>query len=141
MSLVIEKDRRMSNFWLFSSFKPPVAGTYPRLLFSNTICQERHCPLIPCRKKCSRVFEGKENKFMRKIKFVISSRVMSRVCVCVWGGGWWTTLCIKIRHSKPTRAETPEESSTLAENSRVFLGDVILDSDWPTKFRVFRVRF
>ena len=43
-----------------------------------------------------------------------SSRVVSRP-----GGGGWKTLCIKIGYSEPTRAESREGSSTLAESSRV----------------------
>ena len=56
-------------------------------------------------------------------------------------GGGWRSLCIKIGYSEPTRAESREGTSTLAESSRVFFGDEILDSDWLTKFRVFRARF
>ena len=48
--------------------------------------------------------------------------------------------CIKIGYSEPTRAESREGTSTLAESSRVFLGDVILDSDWlPTVLGTGRV--
>ena len=53
----------------------------------------------------------------------------------------WKNLCFKIGYSEPRAAESREGSSTLAESSRVFLGDVILDSDWLAKFRVFRARF
>ena len=35
------------------------------------------------------------------------------------GGGGWKTLCIKIGYSEPTRAESREGCSTLAESSRV----------------------
>ena len=34
----------------------------------------------------------------------------------------WKTLGIKIGYSEPTRAESHERSSTLAESSRVFFG-------------------
>ena len=47
----------------------------------------------------------------------------------------------KIGYSEPTGAQSREGSSTLAESSRVFFGTVILDSDWLTKFRVYRARF
>ena len=62
-----------------------------------------------------------------------SSRIVSRA------DGEGETLCIKIGYNEPRGAESREGSSTLAKSSRVFLG--ILDSDWPTKFRVFRARF
>ena len=58
-----------------------------------------------------------------------SSRIVAEL---VGGGGGWKTLCIKIGYSEPRGAERREVSSTLAENSRVFLGDVILDFDWLT---------
>ena len=67
----------------------------------------------------------------------------SSMCVS-WsdrGGGWGCkTPCIKCinkGYSKPRGAESGEESFTPAESSWVFLGDVILDSDWLTKFMVF----
>ena len=53
------------------------------------------------------------------------------------GGGVWKTLYIKIDYSKQSGAESHEGSSTVVESSRVFLGDVILDSDWLTKFKGF----
>ena len=60
--------------------------------------------------------------------------------------GGWKTLCIKIGYSKPKGAESREprtESrdgfSTLAESSRVFLGDELLDSNWLRKFKGFFV--
>ena len=48
------------------------------------------------------------------------------------------TLCMKISYGKPSGAESREGSSTLAENSRVFLGYVFFDSDWLTKCKAFR---
>ena len=55
--------------------------------------------------------------------------------------GGWKTLCIKIGYSESTRAESREKYSTLLEFSGVFLGEVILDSDWLTKFWTFCGRF
>ena len=52
-------------------------------------------------------------------------------------GGGWKALCIMIVYSEPRGAESREVSSALAESSRVFTGDVILDLDWLAKFRFF----
>ena len=63
----------------------------------------------------------------------ISSRCVTRPV-----GG---SLCIKIGYTEPSGFERQEGTSTLSESSRVFLGDLILDSDWLTKYRVFHARF
>ena len=44
-------------------------------------------------------------------------------------GRGWMTLCIKIVYSEPRGTESRNGSSTLAESSRVFLGDVMVESD------------
>ena len=49
----------------------------------------------------------------------------------------WRSLSIKISYSEPTWAQSREETSIIAESSRVFLGDVKLDFDWLTKFKGF----
>ena len=45
-------------------------------------------------------------------------------------GGPEDPQCIRIGYSEPTRAQSLEGSSSLAESSRVFFGTVIIDSDW-----------
>ena len=71
----------------------------------------------------------KENVSKSKTNFETISWRVSR---SDWGG--WKTLCIK---SEPNGAESREGSSTLVESSRVFLGDVILDSNWLTVIKGF----
>ena len=44
------------------------------------------------------------------------------------------TLCIKINYNEPSKAESREVSSTLAESYRVFLGDIMLEFVRLTKF-------
>ena len=53
---------------------------------------------------------------------------VSSICVSRSDGGW-RSLCFKISYSEPTGAESREGTSILAESCRVFLGDVILNSD------------
>ena len=48
------------------------------------------------------------------------------------GGRLQAPPCFKRSYGEPTRAESRELASTLAENFRVFFGVVILDSDWLT---------
>ena len=51
------------------------------------------------------------------------------------------TPCIKIGYSEPRGAKKREGSFTVAGSCRVFLDDVILDSDWLTTITVFRAWF
>ena len=67
-----------------------------------------------------------------------SSNSSKRVSRSGGGGGLVEeSPCIEIGYREPTRAESREWSSTLAESSRVIFGVVIFDSDWLTKYKGF----
>ena len=57
-------------------------------------------------------------------QLLTSSRRMSRAGG--GGGGGWRSLCIKISYSEPTRAESREGTSTLAESSRVTYNSILI---------------
>ena len=53
------------------------------------------------------------------------------------GAEKWSPLCFKIGYSETTWTQSREGTCTLTESCRVFLSDVILKSDWVTKFKRF----
>ena len=86
------------------------------------------------------ILESREETLMlfrqKNARHIKGSMCPSIICVLVnqVGGEELETLCIRVGYSEPNRSESWEGSPTLAESSRVILGDVTLSSDWLAKF-------
>ena len=131
-----------SKTWNNSSTRGAISMSYSAVLWRCARCEKNMQKLA---QKLGEISEAYANAMIYIRTKVRLALLRSSIVVHVWanqvGWGEWRSLRFKIGYSEPTRPESREGTSIVAESSRVFLGDLILYSDWRTKIRVSRTRF